>query len=247
MVWNILRFPILLHEDVKEELLQLNEGQPEKIEMIEKIARPYYETLPLISVDNQRCIKTHLPFSLMPHSIMEQGSKVVYVARNPRDVAVSYYHLCRLFRTQDFQGTFEEFWDCFEKNHVDWSSYWTHIKEGWAHRNHPNVLFLFYEDMSNNLPATIRQVAAFLEKTLTNEQVERLADHLQIKNFKNNPSVNYDNLKTIHMVRPQAQGFVRSGKSNEWSKEYTPELKERVLKWIAENIKDLEFSFPITF
>lgn len=236
-----------MHEDVKEELLQLNAGKPENIEMIEKIAKPYYETLPLISVGKQRCIKTHLPFSLMPHSIMEQGSKVVYVARNPRDVAVSYYHLCRLFRTQDFQGNFDEFWDCFENNLVDWSPYWTHIKEGWAHRHNSNVLFLFYEDMSNNLQATIQKVAAFLGKTLTNEQVEQLADHLQIKNFKNNPAVNYEESKTIHLVRPQEQGFVRSGKSDEWSKEYTPELKERVLKWIEKNSKELGIHFPTTF
>jgi hypothetical protein len=29
-----------------------------------------------------------------------------------------------------------------------WAPYWSHIIEGWDHRHHPNVLFLFYEEMN---------------------------------------------------------------------------------------------------
>lgn len=28
-----------------------------------------------------------------------------------------------------------------------WSPYWAHLKEAWALKDHPNLLFLFYEDM----------------------------------------------------------------------------------------------------
>lgn len=31
---------------------------------------------------------------------------------------------------------------------VAWSPYWEHIKEGYAHRHEPNVLFMYYEDMN---------------------------------------------------------------------------------------------------
>jgi len=42
--------------------------------------------------------------------------QVVYVARNPKDVAVSFYHLNRLIRTQGYVGDFPCYWDYFEKN-----------------------------------------------------------------------------------------------------------------------------------
>jgi hypothetical protein len=42
--------------------------------------------------------------------------QVVYVARNPKDVAVSFYHLNRLIRTQGYLGDFPQYWDYFEKN-----------------------------------------------------------------------------------------------------------------------------------
>jgi hypothetical protein len=31
---------------------------------------------------------------------------------------------------------------------VPWAPYWSHVIEGWDHRQHPNVLFLFYEEMN---------------------------------------------------------------------------------------------------
>jgi len=38
------------------------------------------------------------------------------VARNPKDVAVSFYHLNRLIRTQGYRGDFPRYWDYFENN-----------------------------------------------------------------------------------------------------------------------------------
>jgi len=40
----------------------------------------------------------------------------VYVARNPKDVAVSFYHLNRLIKTQGYVGDFPRYWDYFERN-----------------------------------------------------------------------------------------------------------------------------------
>lgn len=239
------RFNIFMHDETKKELLVLNEGFPEKQQLIEDISMPAYEYL--VHEQKQRFIKTHFPFSLMPPSVMEVGAKVIYVARNPRDVAVSFYHLNRLYRTQGYTGNFADYWKYFERNLAPWCPYWTHIKQGWAHRNQPNVLFMFYEDMNRDLKSTIRKVAAFLGKSFSAEEVDRLADYLHIKNFKNNRAVNCEELKDIKLLNGGEQGFVRQGKSDGWSAEYTPELREWVKKWIDENSKDLDFQFPVSY
>lgn len=56
---------------------------------------------PVDSMTSPRFIKTHLPFSHLPSDLLDVA-KVVYVARNPKDVAVSsYFHhkLTYLFDT----------------------------------------------------------------------------------------------------------------------------------------------------
>lgn len=42
--------------------------------------------------------------------------KIVYVARNPKDVAVSWYHLNKAIKTQGYKGDFAKFWDYFQNN-----------------------------------------------------------------------------------------------------------------------------------
>lgn len=72
--------------------------------------QPPYETL--AKQTTRRFIKTHLSMQLLPRKIKEAGAKVVYVARNPKDVAVSLYH----FQKDDFfgyRGDFETHLDFF--------------------------------------------------------------------------------------------------------------------------------------
>ena len=42
------------------------------------------------------------------------------------------------------------------------SSYFYHLISWWSHRNDPNVLFLFYEDMKEDIDSVIRAVASFM-------------------------------------------------------------------------------------
>ncbi|GAB0087867.1 sulfotransferase 1 family member D1 [Sergentomyia squamirostris] len=235
-------FAMFLHPDVKAELMALNEDSPEKQAFVEEISVPAYKFMPHIT--GQRFIKTHFPFSLLPPSVLTSGAKVIYVARNPRDVAVSFYHLNRLYRTQGYIGDFPTYWNYFQRNLAPWMPYWAHIRQGWEHRNHPNVLFMFYEDMNRDLAATIRKVAQFLGKSLTPVDVERLRKYLSIEEFRKNNAVNCTELKAIHLLKSGEQGFVRRGKSDGWSEEYTPELRDSVTRWITKNSQELPFKFP---
>lgn len=75
----------------------------------------------LAAMTEQRFIKTHLPMKLMPHSVLTSGAKVVYVARNPKDVAVSYYHFSKTpaFGFQkDFETYAQYFMEDMGKLHI---------------------------------------------------------------------------------------------------------------------------------
>lgn len=62
-----------------------------------------------------RFIKTHLPLSLLPPSLLSTA-KVIYVARDPRDVAVSYYYLHKMVIKTLMRATFNHFWDAFRRD-----------------------------------------------------------------------------------------------------------------------------------
>jgi len=93
-----------------------------------------------------RFIKSHLPFANLPSSLSET-CKVVYVARNPKDVAVSWYYHHLLDPIMKTSLDILEFLEYFMRDEVLYSPYWVNLIEAWNRRHDPNFLFLFYEDM----------------------------------------------------------------------------------------------------
>ncbi|KDR09671.1 hypothetical protein L798_00767, partial [Zootermopsis nevadensis] len=65
------------------------------------------------SMQSPRFIKSHLIWELLPVEIDTVKPKVVYIARNPKDMCVSYYHYCKL--VHNMKGSFEDFCELFLK------------------------------------------------------------------------------------------------------------------------------------
>lgn len=107
-------------------------------------------------------IKTHLPYGMQRIS---PDARYIYVARNPYDCCVSFYHHTRLFPIYEFEdGTFDEFFERFLRGKVDFGDYFEHNLSWFEHRNDVNVLFLTYEDLKRDPKKGILSVAHFLGK-----------------------------------------------------------------------------------
>lgn len=76
------------------------------LEHFNKIFLPKYDRLS--EMTTRRFIKTHLPIKLMPRNITDVGAKIVYVARNPKDAAVSFYNFSKT-NGSGYVGDFETF------------------------------------------------------------------------------------------------------------------------------------------
>ena len=73
------RYTFLEIETIRREFLGSNIDVPS--DTIQKLQQ----------AEDPRFIKTHLPLSLLPDDLLEKA-KVVYVARNPKDTMVSFFH-----------------------------------------------------------------------------------------------------------------------------------------------------------
>ncbi|XP_045445697.1 luciferin sulfotransferase-like [Melitaea cinxia] len=215
-----------------------------EISMFPAMEKPIYPLTidDIRKMPSPRYIKTHLPLSLLPLNLLDK-TKVVYIARDPRDVAISFFHHNRLMRIMSQNTDFKTYWNYFINNEVLWAPYFAHVLEAWEKRNHPNLLFLFYEELSKDLPAVIRRVAKFLGKEVTEEQVQKLNEHLDFKNFKKNKTVNFEEFQESG-VFTKGSGFVRRGKVGGWRDDFDEEMTEQAEKWIADNLRGTDFRFP---
>ncbi|KAK4026522.1 hypothetical protein OUZ56_015517 [Daphnia magna] len=212
-------------------LTPATELSPEAMQMLKS-----FEKMP-----SPRIFKSHLPFYLL-HPKLLDTSKVVYVARNAKDAIVSFYHHHKLVKLHDFQGNLEEFADYFMEDEVLYAPFFPHILDAWSKRNHPNMHFMFFEDMKKDLKGEISKVATFLNQSPTDEQLDKITEHLRFDNFQQNEAVNNEAGKKMGWLNPDGR-FIRKGKTGDWKNHFSPELNSRIDQWIEKNLarSDLKF------
>ncbi|XP_055602648.1 luciferin sulfotransferase-like [Uranotaenia lowii] len=175
-----------------------------------------------------RFIKTHLPVGLLPPQIWSVKPKIVHVKRNPKSVAVSYYHHSKNIH---YKGSLDQFIHSFKKDLQYYSPYHNHVIEYHELQNYENILYLSYEDMKRDLRSSILETCHFFGETYTDEQIEQLCQHLSFDSMKANNKVNYTDEK--------GEGkFMRQGTADGWKRELSVEQITEIDCWTEDVVEE---------
>lgn len=190
---------------------------------LEEVGKDVVAALP-----EPRLIKTHLPRPLAPY---DECAKYVYVARNPFDCAVSFYHHTRGFpRHYEFSnGTFADFFDCFILGEVDFGDYFDHLLSWHELVGSDNVLFLTYEEMLGDQRSAIRRIADFLggaarESAADSIILEQIAVESSLESMRRGQQ-RWASERPADMPK-----FIRQGKVGDWRNLFTQEQARRLLE-----------------
>jgi hypothetical protein len=204
----------------------INDVFPHLEEVGEAVAR---------ALPEPRLIKTHLPFERTP---WHDSARYVYVARNPFDCAVSFYHHTRGFvQHYDFaDGTFEEFFECFVRGEVDFGDYFDNLLSWVPHAAKPNVLFLTYERMLEDPAAAVIAIGELLggeAKRVVGQRalVERI---VQASSFD---KMRVDQQRWSSARPANMPEFVRKGIVGDWTNHFSAEQARRLAERFAERTR----------
>ncbi|KAL1426325.1 hypothetical protein MTO96_003339 [Rhipicephalus appendiculatus] len=103
-----------------------------------------------------RILTTHCRPGLLK---INQSSKYVYVARNPWDLCASLYDQSRQTPLYPLRATFQEFVPMFLQGHMPYGSYFQHVSAACKLKNQPNVFFVTYEEMTENIAGVVVRLA----------------------------------------------------------------------------------------
>lgn len=196
----------------------------------------------LESKPSPRLVKTHLPVQLLPSSFWKNNCKIVYVARNAKDVAVSYYYFYQMAKLHPDPGTWEEFLDKFITGKVAFGSWYDHVKGWWEKRKDHRILYLFYEDLKEDPRREIQKLIKFLERDISEEIMDKILYHSSFEVMKKNPSANYTTVPQSdmdHSVSP----FMRKGISGDWKNQFTVAQYERFEEDYEKKMKNTTLKF----
>ena len=65
--------------------------------------------------------------------------------------------------------------------------FFDHVLSWWTHKDDKNMLFLKYEDMKKDFPATVIQIAEFIGHSLDQSVINKIADLMTFEKMQVNP------------------------------------------------------------
>jgi hypothetical protein len=172
----------------------------------------------VLKVPRPRIVKSHEPFE-------PRYRKVIYLVRDPRDVAVSLYywemkrrHLPEGYPLRDFVRRF------IAGDVVRDSGSWSQNVGSWlvARAKTADFLWLRYEDMLDDPARELTRIAAFLGGEKTPEQIVRAVELSSAERMRD---LEKQQSEIWHTTRSTHRGilFVRSARRGNWKFELPPE------------------------
>ena len=175
-----------------------------------------------------RIIKTHFPYDT-------RYKHVIHLVRDPRDVAVSYYHYVRktpalLFQSQATNLKLPQFVRFFVNGEV-WPLRWdTHTLSYIESASEADYIRIYYEALLNNPAREISRLLDFIDVDLGKADLAQLVNH-----------VSFDRMKSLHDPESAMHGRVftdsniifRKGKVGR----YRQILKEPMIRQIEDKFE----------
>jgi hypothetical protein len=195
----------LVHQDVPVTFANVESRIPEIYLFPNRVLR---------QIPRPRILKSHECFD-------PRYKRIIYIVRDPRDVAVSYYHYAIKINWIDENYPIEEFVPRFVAAEFDvrarWAASWSdHVMSWVSMRNESDgFLLLRYEDMMQNTEQELSRVACFLS---LEPRVELLARAVQLSSADHMRGLEERQAREWQLTQKNRQDkpFVRAAKSGSW-------------------------------
>ncbi|XP_060905550.1 amine sulfotransferase-like [Labrus mixtus] len=195
-----------------------------------------------IAAPSPRLRVSHLQYKFMPAALSRRKGKVIYVARNPKDVLVSYFHFHNFANMLETPKDFDDFFEKFMTARVFGGSWFEHVKTWYSHSDDMNMLFITYEQMIQDLPSVVKRISGLLGKALTEEQLADVVKHSTFKNMKKIPQASYEQVSDDLLNHSQGR-FMRKGTIGDWKNHFTVAQSERFDEAFHREMQDFPLSF----
>ncbi|XP_070538366.1 sulfotransferase 1C2-like isoform X2 [Ptychodera flava] len=243
-IQNIDNIDILKEKALNEKVPLLELGPSTHPDLVEEgitdvpsLAKVMLETIPKGS---PRGIPTHLFPEQAPAELFKKKPKTIVVDRNPKDCLISLYNWHLSVRFLD-PLTWEEMFDAYMKGLI-YGDYCEFTKAWAKYKNEPWIFWIRYEDIKKDHKGSVKRIAEFMGKSLTDAQVDEV---VRVTGFQYMKKANETIKGRDFILRPEGV-WQRKGVSGGWKNTFTVFQNEAFDKYYDEKMKgyeDLKYEF----
>lgn len=188
----------------------------------------------LESLKGPRYLKSHEPYD-------KRYPKVVYIVRDPRDVAISYFYW--MLKFNKYEGEINGFLDMFFD--PDGISYgrWDDHYESWIENSdkvNRGVLFLRYEELIDNTIDNIKTILNFININIDNDVIHNVVKRNSFSGMKNKENYASDQNPLFKATNKEIP-FVRKGTTGQWKSDLSDIHLERFRREFGPTMKQIGY------
>ncbi len=175
-----------------------------------------------------RIFKTHCTAEQTPGI---GTASIILSSRDPRDCCVSFYfHIMNM--TDEARARVALPTPASFEQHVeqwlDFAAWYRNVKSWWPYFDHEKVLWLRYQDMKADLPATLDRITDFLQWPITVQQKQRVLEYSSFAWMKAHDE-KFSNQGGAGKAIFKPGKFVRQGAVGGYRELMTPQQEARIL------------------
>lgn len=180
---------------------------------------------PDIHMNPEQCDKIDRPRFIKSHALFQpQYPKVVYIVRDAKDVAVSYYYHALKHRSIDKNTSFESFVGDFNHGNIDSFGTWSdHVLSWLDGKDKGRLLLVRYEDMLDDSARELSRVLSFSGIDVDETAVKSAAEASDFENMQKQEDHQYSEVD-VFPKSDSSKRFLRSGKRGDWEAHFSEEL-----------------------
>jgi hypothetical protein len=203
---------------------------PVGFDNIERIIPDIYQQTPkqLAELPSPRILKSHEYFD-------PRYGKVLCIVRDPRDVAISYWHHYVKFKAIDENYPKHDFVDRFLAGSLGPFGSWGTNIGSWlgAREQDPDFLLIRYEDLLKSPTIEVRKIATLLGLSVTDQQIENAIQNASFEHMQALEQAQKDQWVSSKKSRHD-MAFVREGRHAQWHDDLSAESISKIEhKWGA--------------
>ncbi|KAK1296132.1 Cytosolic sulfotransferase 14 [Acorus calamus] len=199
----------------------------------------------LDSLPTPRLFADHVPFSLLPESVLDSGCRIVYLCRDPKDNFVSLWH--HFFANASARGlahlSFDEVFELFCLGVSIGGPIWEHALGYWREslRRPERVMFMKYEEMKGDTGGSLKRLAEFIGCPFSEDEERegKVEEIVGMCSFERLSGLEVNKSGRFGLVDKEVenQTFFRRGKIGDWKSHLTAEMAAQLDQITKEKLR----------
>ena len=187
----------------------------------------HYNPQDIVETLKPRIIKTHHPFTA-------KYKRVVYIVRDGRDVAVSYFHHLKKFGQLTAESSFSDYLGSFIEGTAGPFGQWGAHVNGWLN-GAKDILLIRYEDMLADTPRALESVVRFCGLEFEQKKIIDSISACSLAKLREIEKRQFSDIKELSISDPAAY-FFRKGISGDWKNFFSEDDERKFLSAFSETM-----------